>query len=72
MIVESKIVNPFRMGHGTSRISWSFLLARKNRRNIRRQMDRQFLTTNPANLTLAVLAFFVRGAWAGLLPVATR
>ena len=36
MIVESKIVNPFRMGHGMSRIPWSFLLARKNRRKYAR------------------------------------
>ena len=56
MIVESKTVNRFRMGHGMSRIPWSFLLARKHRDSMRGQMEPQISAVKPAKLALAVLA----------------
>ena len=59
MIVESKIVNRFRMGHGISRIPWSFLLARNNRGSMRGQTEPQISAVKPAKLALVVLALFV-------------
>ena len=59
MIVESRIVNRFSMGHGTSNIPWSFLLARNNRGSMRGQTEPQISAVKPAKLALAVLALFV-------------